>query len=200
MPAPGNDDGSRLSGTSGAVVAGGDTNLVLYATDTPTPSPTPTQEPPTPTPRTLTARRNHGSADALRGHQAGHAERASRAGNRSTSASARRRRGRSCSSWGGLRTARGCEVCCMANQPVWVRPSRWKRKTGSRSAVVLTPPPVPPPTPTRRPVAAAPRTGQSPLAAPLPVGTPLPPFDVAPRAGVPLAGEQRHHGHLGQGL
>ncbi len=79
------------------------------------------------------------------------------------------------------RTADGkwLQVCCMANQPVWLAADQVTQQGAVQTAAILTPPPAPLPTPTRRPVAAAPRTNQSPLPKPAPAGTPMPPFDVA---------------------
>jgi uncharacterized protein YgiM (DUF1202 family) len=166
-------------GTPEVVASTGETNLLLYATDTPTSSPTPTRRPPTSTPiesiaaeapgaeptpyvvikpATLNGRRGPGTeyekvGQAKQGQQL----------------------------FVLARTADGkwLQVCCLANQPVWVSADQVESNGEVQGAAVLTPPPPPLPTPTRRPVVAAPRSGQSPVATPRPAGTPLPPFDIA---------------------
>jgi hypothetical protein len=60
------------------------------------------------------------------------------------------------------------QVCCLANQPVWVPADQVTARGPLESLPVLTPPPTPPPTP--RPL---------PPPTPLPTATRLPPFDVA---------------------
>lgn len=158
----------------------GETNLVLFATNTPTASPSPTRRPATVTPverdgmdgpapqatayvvikpATLNGRRGPGT----------NYERIGQAS-----------KGQELFILG--RTADGVwlKVCCMANQPVWVAADQVDAKGAAHAAPVLTPPPTSlPPSPTRVALPAAPRPGQSPLATPRPAGTPLPPFDIA---------------------
>lgn len=181
--------GSGLEGESPVTVNGtpvsmtGETSLMLFATNTPTVTPTPTQRPATATPierqgldgpaaqatayvvikpATLNGRRGPGT-DYDRIGQATQDQELFVLG----------------------RTADGAwlQVCCMANQPVWVAADQVDVKGAIQPAPVLTPPPTPlPPTPlppTRPPQPAVPRPGQSPLATPGPAGTPLPPFDIS---------------------
>jgi hypothetical protein len=60
------------------------------------------------------------------------------------------------------------QVCCLANQPVWVPADQVTARGPLESLPVMTPPPTPLPTP--RP---------PPPPTPVPTATPLPPFDVA---------------------
>lgn len=68
------------------------------------------------------------------------------------------------------RTADGAwfQVCCMANQPVWVSADLVIAKGPVDAAPVVTPQPTPLPQPTRPPAPP-----------PTPVPTPMPPFDIA---------------------
>lgn len=156
--------------------AQGETSLLIYATETPTPSPTPTRGPASPTPTepkavtpqptpyiviqaaTMNGRRGPGTEYEKIGEA---------------------KQGQELFILG--RTADGAwlQVCCMANQPVWVSAELVETHNSVETAAILTPPPVPLPTPTQRPVAAAPSAGQNLAASPTPAGTPLPPFDVA---------------------
>ncbi len=157
----------------------GDTSLLLYATDTPTPSPTPTQRPPTATPIESTAR------------ETATVEPTPFVVIKPATLNGRRGPGTEYEKVGEAkkdqkffilgRTADGkwLQVCCLANQPVWLAADQVTQQGAVQTAAILTPPPAPLPTPTRRPVAAAPRTNQSPLPKPAPAGTPMPPFDVA---------------------
>jgi hypothetical protein len=169
--------GSNFSGTPGAVAAAGDTSLLIYATDTPTPSPIPTQEPPTSTPAGLPTQAETQPTPyvvikpaTLNGHR-GPGTEYERVG--------QAKQGQELFVLGRTADGKWLEVCCLANQPVWVLADQVESKGDVELAAILTPAPVPLPTPTRRPVAAAPRTGQSPIATPTPAGTPLPPFDIA---------------------
>jgi hypothetical protein len=181
VKAPGSTEpaGGGADGTPGSAPIVGDTNLLIYATDTPTPTPSPTLRPPTSTPieslapeaaagqptpfvvikpATLTGRRGPGTAYERVGEA---------------------KQGQQLFILGRTSDGKWLQVCCLANQPVWVSADQVESKGDVTIAAILTPPPVPLPTPTRRPVAAAPRTGQSPIATPGPVVTPLPPFDIA---------------------
>jgi uncharacterized protein YgiM (DUF1202 family) len=60
------------------------------------------------------------------------------------------------------------QVCCLANQPVWVSAELVTAKGPLEAVPVLTPPPTPPPAPRRPPTATPPATP-----------TPMPPFDIA---------------------
>ncbi len=172
--------GASASATGGQTVAG-ETNLLLFATDTPTPSPTPTLRPPTATPierggasvagqptpfvvvkpANLNGRRGPGT-DYERIGQAKQGEQLFILGRTADNA------------W--------YQVCCLANQPVWVAADQVDVQNEAKNAPVLTPPPtaIPvPPTQRPAPVVQQPGAGQSPVATPGPVGTPLPPFDIA---------------------
>jgi hypothetical protein len=159
----------------------GDTSLVLFATETPTASPTPTPRPATVTPieraavnaatqptpfvvvqpANLNGRRGPGTEYDRIG-QASQGQQLFILGRTADNA------------W--------YQVCCLANQPVWISADQVEVRNATNSAPVLTPPPtaIPiPPTPRLPPVVQQPLTGQSPLPTPGPVGTPLPPFDIA---------------------
>ena len=162
------------------IVVAGDTNLVLYATDTPTPSPTPTQRPATPTPdrvdraETATAQPTPYvviKPATLNGHR-GPGTEYERVG--------QAKKGQELFVLG--RTADGAwlQVCCMANQPVWVAADQVDAQGAVQTAAVLTPAARAAadahPAPGGR---RAPRTGPEPAGHAAPVGTPLPPFDIA---------------------
>ena len=161
----------------------GETDLLLFATNTPTVTPTPTQRPATATPiereglggpaaqatayvvikpATLNGRRGPGTNYERIGEAS---------------------KGQELFVLGRTTDGAWLQVCCMANQPVWVAADQVDAKGVIISAPVLTPPPTPlPPPPTRPPQPAqpaVPRVGQSPLATPRPAGTPLPPFDIS---------------------
>lgn len=152
----------------------GTTHLIIYATETPAPSPTPEPAGPTPTPTsdvetnrptreagprpiptpyiiinaaTLNGRRGPGTTFALIGQAKQGAELMILA-----------------------RTADGAwfQVCCMANQPVWVSANLVIAKGPVDTVPVVTPQPTPLPQPTRPP---APTRTITP--------TPMPPFDIA---------------------
>lgn len=170
-----------LEGTPGAVA--GETNLILYATDTPTASPSPTRGPATRTPAggdgsnritpqpTAYVVIKPATLNGRRGPGTGY-ERVGQAN-----------KGQELLVLGRSADGAWLQVCCLANQPVWVAADQVDAKGGVQAAPVFTPPPTPlPPTPTRiPPPPTVPRAapGQSPLATPGPVGTPLPPFDIA---------------------
>lgn len=159
-----------------AVLAlGGDTSLVLFATYTPTATATPTQGAPTRTPSARTATPAPRAtpfvvieADALYGRR-GPGTNYERIG--------QAKAGDSLFVLGRTADNDWLQVCCMANQPVWVAADQVDARGAVASAPVLTPPPLP--TATRPPVVAAPRVGQSPIATPRPAGPSLPPFDIA---------------------
>ncbi len=169
--------GTSGPGTPAAVAIAGDTNLLIFATDTPTPTSSPTRRPPTSTPieaperpqgeptpfvvikaATLNGRRGPGTEYEKVGQA---------------------KQGQELFVLGRTADGKWIQVCCLANQPVWVSAEQVESKGRLETAAILTPPPAPLPTPTRRPAAAVPRTGQSPLTPPAPAGTPLPPFDIA---------------------
>ncbi len=176
----GSDGESPVTANGTPVSMTGDTSLLLFATNTPTVTPTPTQRPATATPiesagldgpaaqatayvvikpATLNGRRGPGTNY----ERIGEAD-----------------QGQELFVLGRTADAAWLQVCCMANQPVWVAADQVDVRGAISPAPVFTPPPTPlPPTPTRPPPPAAPRVGQSPLATPRPAGTPLPPFDIS---------------------
>lgn len=167
------------SGTPAAVAMGGDTSLLIYATNTPTASPTPTRRPATATPIERAAAEPASARptpfvvikpDTLNGRR-GPGTQYERVG--------QAKKGQELFILGRSADGSWIQVCCLSNQPVWVAADQVDTRNGVELVVVLTAPPVPSPTPTRAQVAAAPRTGQSPIATPRPAGTPLPPFDIA---------------------
>ncbi len=172
------EPGATAGGTPNPAVAG-QISLVVFATDTPTPSPTPTEGPATSTPDEVASPVARGSQPtpyavikpATVNGRRGPGTEYERVGEA--------KQGQELFILGRTADGKWLEVCCMANQPVWVAADQVETRNSVETAAVLTPPPVPLPTPTRRPAAAAPRTGQSPLPTRGPVGTPLPPFDIA---------------------
>ncbi len=164
---------------SGSVT--GETSLLLFATDTPTPSPTPTARPATVTPieRSAASAANQPTPFVV-------VKPANLNGRRGPGTNYDRvgqaKQGAQLFILGRTADNAWYQVCCLANQPVWVAADQVDVKNEAKNAPVLTPPPtaIPvPPTPRPAPVAQQPRTGQSPLPTPGPVGTPLPPFDIA---------------------
>jgi len=158
-----------------ALVPGGDTSLVLFATNTPTATATATQGLPTRTPSVRTA------TPAPRATPFVVIKAATLNGRRGPGTNYERigqaKAGDSLFVLGRSADNAWLQVCCMANQPVWVAADQVDAKGAVASAPVLTPPPVP--VATQRPVVAAPRVSQSPIATPQPAGPPLPPFDIA---------------------
>lgn len=174
---PGAENGAPRTGTLPLTTAGPD-GLLIYATDTPTPSPTataprvtwtPTEEPgdrtPEPTPfvvvkpATLNGRRGPGTNYERVGQG---------------------KAGQTLFILGRSEDGLWYQVCCLANQPVWVAAEQVETRGAATSVAVLPAPPTAlPAPPTTRPLPPAPSVGQSPLATPGPVGTPQPPFDVA---------------------
>ena len=174
-------EGPAASITAGTVVSGtqagatdGAISIVLYATETPPPSPTPepagpTLEPtqdvetnrptreggprPLPTPyavvkpATITGRRGPATSFARIGEA---------------------KKGTELMIMGRTPDGAWWQVCCMANQPVWVSADLVEAKGPVDATPLLTPAPTPVPKPP-----AAPR----PSATPAP--TPMPPFDIA---------------------
>jgi hypothetical protein len=166
-------ESTTISGTQGSVT-GGVIDLVLYATETPPPSPTPEPAGPTPEatqdvetnrptreggprplptpyaivkPATINGRRGPG----LTFERIGQAK-----------------QGEELMIMGRTSDGAWWQVCCMANQPVWVSADLVEAKGPTDTVPVMTPAPTPVPPPP-----AAPR----PTATPAP--TPMPPFDIA---------------------
>ena len=145
-PAPG--AATTGPGTPGSVVAGGETNLLIYATNTPTPSPVPTQRPPTWTPVESIAEERPAAQPtpfvvikpaALNGRRGPGAayEKVGEA-----------KKGQELFILGRTQDGKWLQVCCMANQPVWVAADQVQAQGAVETAAILTPPPVPLPTPT----------------------------------------------------
>jgi hypothetical protein len=169
----------QLSGTLGLapVTAGGDTSLVLYATPTgpPSPTPEPTATPgPSPSPtvdvetnrptraagpravptpyavvnaETITGRRGPGLTFERLGEAA---------------------KGTELMVMARTTDGKWWQVCCLANQPVWVSADLVTAKGPLDSVPALTPVPTPVPTPRPPPPPTQP-----------PAPTPMPPFDIA---------------------
>lgn len=167
--------GTATNGAPGSPAGMGGTSVVIYATDTPTPSPIPTQGPPTLTPVVTSVEAQPTpyvviKSVTLYGHRGPGAE-YERIG--------QAKQGQELFVLGRTDDGKWLEVCCLANQPVWVSADEVESKGDMEAVPIMTPAPVPLPTPTQRPMVAAPRTNQSPINTPAPAGTPLPPFDVA---------------------
>lgn len=168
--------------TPGAGEPAGSTNLILYATETPAPSPTTAPAGPsaTPTPDFETNRPTPGdgpralptpyvivNTDKLSGRR-GPDSSFTRVGEAAKGAELMILARTPDSKW--------WQVCCMANQPVWVAAEFVTAKGPIDTVPVLTPPPTPPPTapPPPRPTATI-------------TPTPAPPFDIARGPEFPTA-------------
>jgi hypothetical protein len=164
----GSTNGSTTPGAQGSV------RIILYVTETPPPSPTPEPAGPAPTPtqdmETNRPDRQTGprplptpyavvNSDTLNGRR-GPASTFERIGQAEKGAKLMIL----------ARTPDGAwwQVCCMANQPVWVAAELVEAKGPVETVPVLTPPPTPVPPPPAPP---------KPTATPVP--TPMPPFDIA---------------------
>ncbi len=159
----------------------GSISLIIYATETPLPSPTPepTEVVPTPTPEGQTDLQAVPTpyvvvnADTVNGRR-GPAVTFPRIGEA--------RRGEELIILARTPEGDWWQVCCMANQPVWVAADLVIAQGALETVPVVTPPPtpVPPPPP-------------APTAVPPPTPTPLPPFDIAQGPQFPF---QRDNGVL----
>lgn len=159
----------------------GSTSLILYATDTPLPSPTlePTEFVPTGTPEGETAPQAAPTpyvvvnAETVNGRR-GPATTFPRIGVA--------KRGEEFMVLARTPDGAWWQVCCMANQPVWVAAELVTAQGAVDTVPVVTPPPtpVPPPPPAPTPV-------------PPPSPTPAPPFDIAQGPQFPF---QRDNGVL----
>ena len=179
--------GTPISGTQGGAAAGA-VNIVLYATETPPPSPTlepagPTPEPtedvetnrptrvggprPLPTPYAIV------KAATINGRR-GPAATFGRIGEA--------KKGDELMIMGRTSDGAWWQVCCIANQPVWVPADLVDAKGPVDTVPMMTPAPTPVPPPP-----AAPR----PTATPAP--TPMPPFDIARGPEFPI---QRDNGTM----
>jgi uncharacterized protein YgiM (DUF1202 family) len=178
---------TAISGTQGSVTDGA-INIVLYATETPPPSPTlepagPTPEPtqdfetnrptreggprPLPTPyaivksATINGRRGPGATFERIGQA---------------------KKGDELMIIGRTPDGAWWQVCCLANQPVWVSADLVEAKGPVDTTPLLTPAPTPVPPPPAAPL---------PTATPAP--TPMPPFDIARGPEFPI---QRDNGTM----
>jgi hypothetical protein len=175
--------GTGSSMTPGVQISGtGGVNIILYATETPVPSPTPEPAGPTstPTPDVETNRPERQSGprplptpyvivnSATLNGRRGPASTFERIGQAEKGAELMIM----------ARTPDGAwwQVCCMANQPVWVSADLVEAKGPVESVPVVTPPPTPAPPPP-----AAPK----PTATPAP--TLQPPFDIASGPQFPIS-------------
>lgn len=159
----------------------GSTSLILYATDTPVPTPTPvpTEVTPSPTPEGGTGPQATPTpyvivnADTINGRR-GPATTFPRIGEA--------KRGEELIILARTPDGNWWQVCCMANQPVWVAAELVIAQGALETVPVVTPPPtpVPPPPPAPTPI-------------PPPTLTPMPPFDIAQGPQFPF---QRDNGVL----
>jgi hypothetical protein len=171
----GSASGSTTPGAQGSV------RIILYVTETPPPSPTPEPAGPAPTPtqdmETNRPDRQTGprplptpyvvvNSETLNGRR-GPASTFERIGQAEKGAKLMILARTPDNAW--------WQVCCMANQPVWVSADLVEAKGPVEAVPVLTPPPtpVPPPPPAPKPTATQ-------------VPTPLPPFDIAEGPQFPI--------------
>jgi hypothetical protein len=160
--------GTQGGGTTGAV------SIVLYATETPPPSPTPEPAGPTPEPtqdvETNRPTRPGGPRPLPTPYVIVKA--ATINGRRGPGATFERigqaKKGDELMIMGRTPDGTWWQVCCMANQSVWVSADLVEAKGPTDTTPVMTPAPAPPP-----PLPPAPK----PSATPAP--TPMPPFDIA---------------------
>jgi hypothetical protein len=176
-----------ISGTQGSAAAGA-VNIVLYATETPPPSPTPEPAGPTPEatqdvetnrptrpggPRPLPTPYAIVKSPTINGRR-GPAATFERIG--------QAKKGDELMIMGRTPDGDWWQVCCMANQPVWVSADLVEAKGPVDTTPMLTPAPtpVPPPPPAPKPSAT-------------PAPTPMPPFDIARGPEFPI---QRDNGTM----
>ena len=162
-----------ISGTQGGAAAGA-VSIVLYATETPRPAPRPNRQGRHPSrPRTWrpTVQRGAGGPRPLPTPYA-IVKSATINGRRGPAATFERigqaKKGDELMIMGRTPDGAWWQVCCMANQPVWVSADLVEAKGPVDTTPVLTPAPtpVPPPPPAPKPTAT-------------PAPTPMPPFDIA---------------------
>lgn len=152
----------------------GTTHLIIYATETPAPSPTLAPAGPTPTtPPDVETNRPTRQAGPRQLPTPYVIINTATINGRRGPATAFERIGQAKKGDELLilaRTADGAwfQVCCMANQPVWVSADLVLAKGPVDTVPVVTPPPTPTPVPPRPPAATR-----------APTPTPMPPFDVA---------------------
>ena len=177
-----------ISGTQGSGAADGAVSIVLYATETPPPSPTPEPAGPTPEPtqdvETNRPTRPAGPRPLPTPYVIVKSETIN--GRRGPGATFGRigqaKQGDELMIMGRTPDGAWWQVCCMANQPVWVSADLVEAKGPTDTAPVMTPAPTPapPPPPAPRPTAT-------------PAPTPMPPFDIARGPEFPI---QRDDGRM----
>ena len=171
-----------ISGTQGGGATGA-VSIVLYATETPPPSPTPEPAGPTPEPtqdvETNRPTRPGGPRPLPTPYVIIKAETVN--GRRGPGATFERigqaKKGDELMIMGRTPDGAWWQVCCMANQSVWVSADLVEAKGPTDTTPVMTPAPAPPP-----PLPPAPK----PSATPAP--TPMPPFDIARAPSFPFSG------------
>ena len=164
---------TAISGTQSSVTDGA-INIVLYATETPPPSPTPEPTGPTPEPtqdfETNRPTREGGPRPLPTPYAI--VKPATINGRRGPGATFERigqaKKGDELMIIGRTPDGAWWQVCCMANQPVWVSADLVEAKGPVDTTPLLTPAPTPVPPPPAAP---------QPTATPAP--TPMPPFDIA---------------------
>jgi hypothetical protein len=162
-----------ISGTQGSATNGA-ISIVLYATETPLPSPTPEPAGPTPQPTQDVETNRPTREGGPRPLPTPYAivKPATIIGRRGPATTFARigeaKQGTELMIMGRSPDGAWWQVCCMANQPVWVSADLVEAKGPVDATPLLTPAPTPVPPPP-----AAPR----PTATPAP--TPMPPFDIA---------------------
>jgi hypothetical protein len=166
-------ESTAISGTQGSLTDGA-INIVLYATETPPPSPMPTPAGPTPEPtqdvETNRPMREGGPRPVPTPYAI--VKSATINGRRGPGVTFERigeaKQGDELMIMGRTLDGAWWQVCCLANQPVWVSADLVETKGPVETTPLLTPAPtpIPPPPPAPRPTAT-------------PVPTPMPPFDIA---------------------
>lgn len=165
--------GTPISDTQGSASSGA-VSIVLYATETPPPSPTPEPAGPTPEPTQDVETNRPTRVGGPRPLPTPYAvvKAATLSGRRGPATNfagiGQAKQGDELMIMGRTPDSAWWQVCCLANQPVWVSADAVEAKGPLDTVPVMTPAPTP-----TSPPPAAPR----PTATPAP--TPMPPFDIA---------------------